>query len=45
MLNDLYLSLGKKGVAKNGGVLSNKTINKLLSFSIYRVYVCLQFSY
>ncbi len=26
MLNDLYLSLGKKGVAKNGGVLSNKTI-------------------
>lgn len=26
MLNDLYLSLGKKGVAKNGGELSNKTI-------------------
>lgn len=26
ILNDLYLSLGKKGVAKNGGVLSNKTI-------------------
>lgn len=26
MLNDLYLSLGKSGVAKNGGVLSNKTI-------------------